>query len=167
MGKPGQFPGVYRGIVTNNLDPMQMVRVQITVPDVLAVSESPWARVTSPIAGRSRGLYFVPEVGDEVLVAFEGGDPQQPYVIGSLWNANDKPPTAAGANPPDSVIAIQGKAQHAVVIRDTPSGGIEIRSAGGAVISVSDAAITINNGKGASVILEGSSVTVNGKWVPR
>jgi uncharacterized protein involved in type VI secretion and phage assembly len=107
----------------------------------------------------------MPDAGDEVLVAFEQGDPRQPFVLGSLSNGTDKPPAAEGANPPDSVIAIESKGRHAIVIRDMPgpSGGVEIRRASGAVISVSNVTITINNGNGASIVLQGSSVVVNGK----
>jgi uncharacterized protein involved in type VI secretion and phage assembly len=169
MTKIGQFLGVYRGIVASNNDPEQMGRVQIQVPSILETSESIWAARCSLLAGKSKGAYFMPEPGDEVLVAFEQGDPRQPIVIGSLWNGTDKPPAAEGANPPDSVIAIQSKAQHAFVIRDAPGplGGVEIRSASGAFISVNNAAITIINGNGASIVLQGSTVTVNGKPLRR
>ncbi|SRR6266851_6452229 len=165
MTKAGQFVGVCRGIVTSNADPEQMGRVQVKVPGILAIPDALWAVRCSPLAGKTSGTYFMPEPGDEVLVAFEQGDPRQPIVIGSLWNGTDKPPAAEGANPPDSVIAIQSKAQHAFVIRDAtgPSGGVEIRSASGAMISVSNAAITIDSGSGASIVLQGSSVVVNGK----
>jgi uncharacterized protein involved in type VI secretion and phage assembly len=165
MGKPEQFLGVYRGVVASNADPERMGRVQVKVPSVAGTPEALWAGRCSPLAGKGKGTYFMPEAGDEVLVAFEQGDPHQPFVLGSLWNGTDKPPAAEGANPPDSVIAIESKGQHAIVIRDMPgpSGGVEIRSSSGAVISVSNVAITVNNGNGSSIVLQGSTVVVNGK----
>jgi uncharacterized protein involved in type VI secretion and phage assembly len=165
MTNTGQFVGVFRGIVTGNADPEQIGRVQVKVSGFAAIPDALWAARCSPLAGKSKGAYFMPEPGDEVLVTFEQGDPRQPIVIGSLWSGTDKPPAAEGANPPESIIAIQSKAQHAFVIRDAPgpSGGVEIRSASGAVILVSNVGITINNGNGASIVLQGSAVTVNGR----
>src|SRR5262249_57127134 len=54
--------------------------------------ESHWARVAAPMAGKNRGAYFLPEVDDEVLVAFEHGQVDHPYVVGSLWNGKDDAP---------------------------------------------------------------------------
>ncbi len=165
MAETGQQVGVYRGIVASNTDPERMGRVLIKVPDIFAAQEALWAPRCSPLAGKSSGAYFMPDVGDEVLVAFERGDLRHPVILGSLWNGADKPPAAEGANPPDSIIAIQSKAQHAFVIRDLPKplGGVEIRNASGAIVSVNNSAITINNGEGASIVLRGPSVFVNGK----
>ncbi|MEP0916883.1 phage baseplate assembly protein V [Leptolyngbya sp. DQ-M1] len=84
--------GVTIAIVTNNKDPDKLGRVKVKFPWLSDTDESDWARVLSPMAGKQRGLYLLPEVGDEVLVAFEQGDPQFPYVLGALWNGQDKPP---------------------------------------------------------------------------
>ena len=51
-----------------------------------------WARLATLMGGANRGSWFIPEHGDEVLVAFEGGDPRRPYVLGGLWNGSDAPP---------------------------------------------------------------------------
>jgi phage baseplate assembly protein V len=94
----GNFPqgnavwGVVAGIVTNNQDPDNLGRVKVKIPYLTGSEESNWARVASLMAGKERGAFFLPEVGDEVLLAFECGDITHPYVIGALWNGVDKPP---------------------------------------------------------------------------
>ena len=84
--------GVVVGIVTDNKDPEDLYRVKVRFPWLDDPNESRWARVASSMAGDKRGSYFLPEVGDEVLVAFEHGAIDFPYVVGSLWNGKDKPP---------------------------------------------------------------------------
>jgi uncharacterized protein involved in type VI secretion and phage assembly len=88
----GRYFGVVIGIVTNNHDPQDMHRVKVRFPWLADSDESNWARVASTMAGNGRGAYFLPEVDDEVLVAFEHGSVEHPYVIGSLWNGHDTPP---------------------------------------------------------------------------
>jgi uncharacterized protein involved in type VI secretion and phage assembly len=84
--------GVVVGVVTNNQDPEGMGRVKVKFPWLSDEDESHWARVAAPMAGKDRGVYFLPEVDDEVLVAFEHGDVRFPYVLGALWNGKDEPP---------------------------------------------------------------------------
>jgi len=84
--------GVIVGQVTNNQDPDGMARVKVKFPSLSDDDESAWARVAVPMAGKDRGTYFLPEVGDEVLVAFEHGSADFPYVLGCLWNGKDQPP---------------------------------------------------------------------------
>lgn len=88
----GRNFGVYIARVLDNVDPIDAARVKVQFPWEEGGSESNWAPVAMPHAGDGRGLYFIPEIGDEVLVAFEQGDPNRPIVLGSLWNGNDKPP---------------------------------------------------------------------------
>ena len=88
----GRFYGVVVGVVTNNRDPENLHRVKVRFPWLNEGDESNWARVAAPMAGNDRGVYFLPEVDDEVLVAFEHGRIDYPYVLGSLWNGQDKPP---------------------------------------------------------------------------
>lgn len=88
-----RIAGVVTGIVKSLDDPDEMGRVQLTFP-WMAEGEpvSYWARIAAPMAGPERGFQFMPEVDDEVLVAFEHGDLRLPYVVGFLWNGEDKPP---------------------------------------------------------------------------
>ena len=87
-----RFYGVVVGVVTNNQDPENMHRVKVRFPWLSDDVESNWARVASPMAGNGRGAYFLPEVDDEVLVAFEHGRIDHPYVMGCLWNGKDSAP---------------------------------------------------------------------------
>ena len=95
MNGGGAPEGVVVGIVTNNKDPQGLGRVKVKFPWLSADEESNWARLSSPMAGKDRGLFILPEVNDEVLVMFEHGDVNHPFVIGSLWNGTDKPPLSA------------------------------------------------------------------------
>lgn len=87
-----QWVGVVPALVTNNNDPEKVGRVKLKYPWLDDQLESNWARVVGVGAGNGRGIYDLPEVNDEVLVAFEYGDFNRPYVIGGLWNKKDKPP---------------------------------------------------------------------------
>ena len=88
----GAAAGVVVGIVTDNDDPERLGRVKLRFPTMSAGYESHWARVAAPGNGAARGMVWIPEVNDEVLVAFEGGDRQRPFVVGGLWNGTDTPP---------------------------------------------------------------------------
>ena len=90
-------PGVMTGVVTNNDDPDKLARVKVKLPWLFDNDESHWARLVAPEAGPGRGFLNVPEVNDEVLVAFEHGDPTRPFVLGSLWNGKDAPPAGTKA----------------------------------------------------------------------
>jgi phage baseplate assembly protein gpV len=90
--------GVTVGTVIDNLDPLGEARVQINLPWLQGFY--PWARVVTPMAGTLHGAFFIPQVNDEVLVAFDQGDVREPYVIGGLWNTIDRPP---GLLPTDAI----------------------------------------------------------------
>jgi uncharacterized protein involved in type VI secretion and phage assembly len=81
------------GVVTNNDDPEKLARVRVKYPTLDDENEGAWARVVAVGAGPERGQLMLPQVGDEVLVGFEGGNPHRPYVLGALWNGKDKPKT--------------------------------------------------------------------------
>ncbi|MBP0003721.1 MAG: VgrG-related protein [Cyanobacteria bacterium SBC] len=80
------------GIVTNNQDPEGLCRVKVKFPSLTEEHESQWARVVSVGAGKDRGLDWLPEVDDEVFVAFEHGNINRPYVLGGMWNGQDASP---------------------------------------------------------------------------
>jgi uncharacterized protein involved in type VI secretion and phage assembly len=96
----GRIYGVVVGIVTDNKDPDDLGRVKVRFPWLSNDAESTWARIATLMAGNDRGTFFLPEIDDEVLVAFEHGDLRYPYIVGALWNGKDKPPdtNAAGQN---------------------------------------------------------------------
>src|SRR5215470_10720504 len=90
----GYVKGVAIALVTQNRDDDNMCRVKVRYPWHENSSDSYWARLVTPMAGNGRGLVLIPEVGDEVLVAFEREDIRFPYILGALWNGKDKPPLA-------------------------------------------------------------------------
>jgi uncharacterized protein involved in type VI secretion and phage assembly len=111
-----QLGGVAVGVVLDNMDSTSQGRVQVQLPGLPI--EPPWARVAVPDAGSDRGVYFMPQVDDEVLVAFEHGDVTRPYVIGSLWNGTDGPPASAPTDPQYKRI-IKTPQGHVIELDDT------------------------------------------------
>jgi uncharacterized protein involved in type VI secretion and phage assembly len=109
--------GVVIGIVTNNNDPDGLSRVKVKFPRISGVDESFWARVAASMAGNDRGAYFLPEIDDEVLVAFEHGDLRFPYVIGSLWNGKDKAP-ADNSDGKNNLRVLKSRSGHVIKLND-------------------------------------------------
>ncbi len=111
--------GVAIALVTNITDEQGLGRVKVTYPWFSDVNESHWARVATFMAGPGRGAFFVPEVNDEVLVAFEHGDINAPYIIGTLWNGQDTPPVdnSDGSN---HTKQIKSRCGHTLTFDDTP-----------------------------------------------
>jgi uncharacterized protein involved in type VI secretion and phage assembly len=110
--------GVEVAIVTNNKDEQKLGRVKVMFPRLPNTPESDWIRVTAPIAGPERGFYWIPEVQDEVLVAFERGESSRAYVIGCLWGGKDKPPKEA-PNDKNDIRQIVTRAGHKITLDDT------------------------------------------------
>ena len=94
---PKRFNGVVTGKVVRIDDPLSLGRVQVQLPWMDSCDLSPWMRVAVPMGGIFHGTYYVPNPGEDVLVAFEHGDTSAPYVVGSLWNAVSRPPLASPA----------------------------------------------------------------------
>ncbi|UVI27385.1 phage baseplate assembly protein V [Paenibacillus spongiae] len=113
-----QLHGVANAIVTNNQDPEHMGRVKLRFPWRKGEDESHWARVATLMAGNGRGTYFLPEVGDEVLVAFEMGNIDHPYVIGAIWNGQDNPPNKNGDGD-NNIRTIKSRSGHELTFDDT------------------------------------------------
>jgi uncharacterized protein involved in type VI secretion and phage assembly len=113
-----RFYGLTVGIVTNNQDPDKLGRVKVRFPWLSDTEESHWARVLTPMAGKERGIYFLPEVEDEVLVAFEHGMMEFPYVLGALWNGKDAPP-ATNDDGKNNLRVIKSRSGHVIILDDT------------------------------------------------
>jgi uncharacterized protein involved in type VI secretion and phage assembly len=145
-----QLPGVAVGIVADRDDPDGMGRVQLTFPWLDDGVQSTWAPIAAPMAGDGRGCFLMPEVGDEVLVAFEHGEFDHPYVVGFLWNGVDRPP----ANDVRQRTIKSFNGHYLMFLDSTPAGGnqggIVIEDANGNRIVMTQAKITIK----ASVVLE-------------
>jgi uncharacterized protein involved in type VI secretion and phage assembly len=154
LGGGGRLLAVGPGIVTNNEDPDNLGRVKVSFPWLTEGEESAWARVVTPVAGAGRGLYWLPEVGDEVLLAFEHGDPDRPYVLGGLWNGRDTPPTDAGDGRQQRVL----KSRSGHLVRLDDSDGAEkieiVDRSGDNTIVVDTAANTITLASGKDIRLK-------------
>jgi hypothetical protein len=159
-----QYLGKYRATVLNNVDPLQIGRIQVVVPDVSGVFPSSWAMPCVPVAGINMGVFTVPPIGAGVWVEFEQGDPDYPVWVGCYWGSAAEVPVMARIVPPAVPgITLQTALKNGIVISDTPgpTGGILIQTATGAMISVSDIGIVISNGKGAIINMTGPTVDVN------
>ncbi len=110
--------GIVIGIVSSLEDPENIGRVRVTFPH-LGDQESYWARLVTLMAGADRGSRFVPEVGDEVLVAFEQGDPRRPYVLGALWSTADTPPADDGNQADNNWRYFKSRSGHILRFDDT------------------------------------------------
>lgn len=161
-GQP--FWGKYRATVVNNVDPLNIGRIQVMVPDVSNYIPSSWAMPCVPYAGKQSGFFAIPQIGDGVWVEFEQGDPDHPIWVGCFWGVAAEVPALALATPtPVPHIVLQTTLQNTIQVSDLPgpTGGILLKTATGAMISVSDVGITISNGRGAVLTLVGNAVDVN------
>ncbi len=145
-GTDERYYGVAIGVVTNNKDPDGLGRVKASLPWMDDEVETDWARVVAPMAGAGRGIYFLPEVNDEVLVAFEHGNPDTPYVLGGLWNGQDKPPEA-NSDGKNDVRTIRSRSGNVIRLTDTDGQSkieiIDSSTKNSIVISAKDNSITI------------------------
>ena len=134
----GTVEGVAIAIVTNNKDPQNWGRVKLKYPWREDQQESEWVRVASLAAGSDRGTLWVPEVKDEVLVAFEKGNVNHPFVLGALWNGQDKPPAKNEDGKNDTKL-IKTRSGHEVRFFDKKKEEfIEIKTQGGHVFRLDD-----------------------------
>jgi uncharacterized protein involved in type VI secretion and phage assembly len=159
-----KYFGVYRGTVVNNIDPLQIGRVIALVPDVGGIIPTTWAMPCIPMAGKQMGTFMVPQIGSGIFVQFEAGDPDRPVWVGGWWgDVAEVPALALAGVPGNPNIVLQTTLQNAIVVSDLPgpTGGIMLKSTTGASIIVNDTGIYIQNGKGASIVMTGPTVTIN------
>ncbi|VVO01301.1 phage baseplate assembly protein V [Pseudomonas fluorescens] len=160
----GKYYGKFRGVVLNNIDPMQMARVQVQVPDVLGLGISSWAMPCVPFAGQQSGMFVLPQIGAGVWVEFEQGNQDYPIWVGGFWGSAAQLPALALAGLPVSPsIVLQTGNQNGLTISDLPgpTGGILLKTLTGAMISINETGITISNGQGATIMLNGPAVNIN------
>ena len=152
-GDRRQIGGVATAIVRDIRDPEGLGRVKVDFPwrtdsgagvsvtDGDDRAHSYWARIATLFAGAGRGSFFIPEVGDEVLVAFEHGDPGRPIVLGALWNSEDTPPESMDGEGKNHIRAIHSRGGHIVrLVDDTENQAakVEIISQGGHKLTLDD-----------------------------
>ncbi len=165
-GLGGRWYGVYPALVSDIQDPDNQGRVKVTLPwspDANGARYEAWARLATFMAGNNRGSWFVPDVNDEVLVAFEGGDTRRPFVLGSLWNGSDAPPeTMDGGGRNDRKVL---RSRNGVKVTLDDQSGQEqliLETPGGQKVTLKDGpgTITIEDSNGNSVKLESAGITV-------
>jgi hypothetical protein len=170
--QPRRYYGKYRGLVIDNLDPMQIGRVMAQVPDVLGETPCSWAMPCVPAAGIQAGCFIIPPIGSQVWMEFEQGDPDYPIWTGGFWGTVSDIPLLATAPPPaippglGQNIVLQTTGQSTLLISDAPptpaTGGIVLKSAAGPMLVVNDTGIYISAGPGlASISLIGPVVAIN------
>ncbi len=176
---------MYSALVINNQDPNKLGRVLIRLwwaPDaggLVGIQKGQeydaWARLATMAAGKDRGSWFLPEIGDEVLVSFEGGHPSRPVVLGSLWNGVDTPPVSA--DPQNTVKMLRTRGGSEVRFDDTSGEEtVEICTANGQSIRVGSGAggvVEITDGNGNTVtmgsaglsLISSATVTLSGSTI--
>ncbi|MCU0490529.1 MAG: phage baseplate assembly protein V [Chloroflexaceae bacterium] len=165
-GPGGLFYGVYPALVTDINDPDGQGRVRVQLPwspDAGGQGYEAWARLATLMAGNNRGTWFIPDVDDEVLVAFEGGNPRQPYVVGALWNGRDAPPETMDGGGRNLHKVIRSRNGVKVTLDD--SDGQEqliLETPGGQRVTLKDGpgAVEIVDSNGNSVKLETAGITI-------
>jgi len=165
-GLGGRWYGAFPALVTDIVDPEGLGRVKIALPwspDTAGARYETWARLATFMAGNYRGSWFIPDVDDEVLIVFEGGDPRRPYVIGSLWNGKDKPPESmdgAGKNFKKVL-----RSRNGVKLTMDDNDGREqfiLETPGGQKLTLKDGpgAVEIVDSNGNSIKMEASGITI-------
>jgi uncharacterized protein involved in type VI secretion and phage assembly len=156
-----RFYGKFRGVVTDNRDPLMIGRVRARVTDVMGQDESGWAMPAAPFGGNQMGFFALPTVGAGVWIEFEHGDPDYPIWSGAWWGsaAEIPPPLLA---PPYQKVMVKTDGGNTITLDDTPGiGGITLETSTGQKIVMSPLGIEISNGMGAVIKLTGPQVSVN------
>ncbi len=166
VGLGGHWYGVYPALVTDIKDPDGQGRVKVTLPwspDTSGARYEAWARLATLMGGNNRGSWFIPDVNDEVLVAFEGGDPRRPFVLGSLWNGRDAAPQSmdGAGNNYQKVL----RSRNGVKITLDDKDGQEqfiVETPGGQKITLKDGpgSLTAEDSNGNSIKMEASGITL-------
>lgn len=163
-GLGGLFYGVYPATVTDLQDPASQGRVKVRLPwakDADSGGYEVWARVATLMAGNDRGSWFIPDVDDEVLIAFAGGHPNSPYVIGALWNGSDAPPQSMDQS--NAIKKLRSRNGVTVTLDDTDGQEqLILETPGGQKITLKEgpATVELTDSNGNTVTLASSGVSV-------
>jgi len=162
-GEPGLVRGVSVGVVAQNKDPDGLGRVKIRFPWRENPDETHWARIAVPMAGEKRGIWFLPEVGDEVLVACDAEQVEHPYVLGSLWNGKEPPPTT-NSDGKNDIRMIHSRSGHEIVFDDGARGRIDIHlKDDGRVVRLDPDGIVIKDDSGNEIEITSTPGTITVK----
>ncbi|MGB7923292.1 MAG: phage baseplate assembly protein V [Pyrinomonadaceae bacterium] len=159
-----QYFGKYRGKVTNNIDPENRGRIQVSVPAIFGDFPLNWAEPCVPYAGMQNCFYAIPPMQANVWVEFEGGLKNKPIWSGCFWGIGELPAQAliTPATIPHLLFQTTGQTTFQVSDAPGPTGGIMLKTMTGASILINDTGITISNGKGAIIQLTANTVSING-----
>jgi uncharacterized protein involved in type VI secretion and phage assembly len=166
QGWGGLFHGVYPGLVTDIKDPDNQGRVKVRLPwlpDTAGANCELWARLATFMAGNNRGSWFVPDVDDEVLLAFEAGDLRRPYVIGALWNGQDAPPESMDGSGQNYRKVLRSRNGVKVTLDDQDGQEtLLLETPGGQKVTLKDGPgeVLIEDSNGNSVKLETAGITI-------
>ncbi len=166
-GLGGCWYGVYPALVKDIKDPDGLGRVKVALPwspDPNGSSYEAWARLATLMGGNNRGSWFVPDVNDEVLLVFEGGNPRRPYVIGGLWNGQDAPPQSMDGAGNNYLKVLRSRNGVKITLDDTDGKEtLIVETPGGQKMTLQDGPGTVEvvDSNGNSVRMETSGITVN------
>lgn len=165
-GYGGLFYGAYPAVVSNIKDPDGQGKVKVTLPwspDSQGGTYETWARVATMMGGNNRGTWFIPDVNDEVLVMFMGGDPRQPCVVGAFWNGQDKPPQSMDGAGKNYIKTIRSRNGVQITLDDTDGKEtMTLTTPAGQTVTLQDGppSITLQDSNGNSLKMESAGVTL-------
>jgi uncharacterized protein involved in type VI secretion and phage assembly len=153
----GFIQGLAVGVVTDNEDPDGLARVRVRLPWHADGDTSFWARMAMPMAGSDRGTYFLPEIGDEVLMGAENGDPSHFYVLGMLWNGQSLPP-ATNDDGNNNTRLIRSRSGHELRFNDDESNPeVELKLEDGKRLLIDKDGVIVEDGQGNTIKIESAS----------
>jgi len=165
-GYGGRFYGAYPALVSNIKDPDGQGRVKVQLPwapDGSGSSYEAWARLATMMGGNNRGTWFIPDVNDEVLIIFMGGDPRMPCVVGGLWNGQDSPPQSMDGAGKNYIKMIRSRNGVKITLDDTDGQEtLTLETPAGQSVTLADGPgqITLQDSNGNSVQMQASGITV-------
>jgi len=165
-GYGGRFYGAYPALVKDIKDPDGQGRVKVSLPwspDGSGGTFEAWARLTTMMAGKNRGSWFIPDESDEVLVIFIGGDPRQPAIVGALWNGKDTPHESMDGSKKNNVKSIRSRNGVKITLDDSDGReSLVLETPGGQKATFKDGpgSVEIVDSNGNSIKLEAAGVTI-------
>lgn len=166
-GYGGLFYGVYPALVKDINDPDGQGRVKVALPWAADPQEGggyeAWARLATLAAGNGRGSWWIPDVDEEVLVAFQSGDPRHPFVVGVLWNGQDNAPEEMDGAGENNVKSFTSRNGVKITLDDTSgSEQLKLETPAGQIVLLKDGANSLeaSDANGNSIKLDASGITV-------
>lgn len=167
-GEATRHYGKYRGTVVAVEDPMRQGRIMAMVPDVLESVPTTWAMPCVPFAGTQAGMWCVPPMGAGVWIEFEQGDVNHPIWSGGWYGSAAEVPALASVTPATiSHVVVATTAQTTLMLSDQPgpTGGVLIKTAAGATLTMNETGVIISNGQGSMISLTSAGILISGPMV--